>query len=158
MTSLDNFKTAMETRWEALTPTVDNSGITAYNFIDDFVDERGGGMHRKMVWRLSEDTEIVGEHPIQLQSIIRAELFIDRTVGGAVRTYEAFVQAVHNEARALAVNYSGLNALGSGVYEAGLVGWTVEEDEPERPARAGGFPTTQFARVFFTFNVLTEET
>lgn len=150
--NLQNWKDAMETAIVGLTPTDDSSSLN-YRFIDSLEEERGHGRHRELLWRVAASSEIRGETPLELGWLVPLELYIHRND----RTYEAFASAVEDESVDLVLAWSGMTSLGTGVWHAGFIGFEVEEVEPERPARAGGVPRYEVARITFTFDVHTGE-
>lgn len=152
--NLENWKSAMQTAIEDLTPTVDGSGVTAYAFIDDLIEERGQGGHRSLLWRMSSGFETISETPLEPEWRVPLWLFIHRND----RTYAAFATAVEDEIADIALEWQNLNALGTNVKEAILDRVEVEEDEPEPHSRAGGkVPRQEVARIRFEFRVLTGE-
>ena len=154
MANLQNWKDAMETRWTALSPPDDSSSLN-YRFIDSLIEERGHGQHRELIWRVARSASIISESgsTIELEWSVPCELFIHRRD----RTYEAFASAVEDEASNLVAYWSGLTALGSGVWNGNFDRFEIREIEPERPARAGGIPRYEVARVTFFFRVHTGE-
>lgn len=157
--TLQNFKTEVETAFAGASPESDG-GSLAYRFIDDFVEERGGGRHRELIWELAQVSRTVGEHAEQREWELPLVLFIHRKVDDTTeRTLDAFRTAVENEATALALVYNRLTDLGTGVLEGELVDFTTEEiaEQETRGPRAGGVPRVTLARVTFNFRVLCQE-
>ena len=152
--NLQNWKNAMEPVMVALSPTNDGSGLS-YRFIDSLAEERGHGQHRELLWRVARSARIIAESTatVELEWAVPCELFLHRND----RTYEDFATAVEDEAVDLTLAWSRLTALGTGVWNANFDRFEVREVEPERPARAGGIPKYEVARVTFFFRVHTGE-
>lgn len=160
MSALEHFKTAIEDVWEALVPASDGSSST-YRFIDDFVEERGNGQHRELLWRMARAAVLEAEHEEQQTWTIACELFVHRTPPGQPdRTYRAFAAAVEGEATALMLAFSRMGAaeFNAAVLTPVLDNFQVREREPPRPPGAGGVPRARVAVVTFNFRVLVQET
>lgn len=160
MSALEHFKTAVEATWEALAPASDGSS-SAYAFVDDFVEERGNGQHRELLWRMARAAALEAEHEEQLTWTIACELYLHRTPPGQPdRTYREFAAAVEAEATALVLAFS---RMGSAEFDASVLipvldNFQVREREPVRPPGAGGLPRARVAVVTFNFRVLVQET
>lgn len=159
MSNLAYFKSAVKTAWEALTPASDGSSA-AYRFVDDFVEERGNGQHRALLWRAPRRGRLMGEHAEQVEWTQPCELYLWRTPPGQDdRTYDAFAAAVAAEATDLLQTFSRLSAsaFNAAVLEPILDDMTIVEREPVRPPGTGGVPRARVAVVTFNFRVLVQE-
>jgi len=158
MAVLQNFKDAVQTAWEALTPAVDGSGL-AYRFVDDLVEERGNGQHRQLMWRMARQMEIRLEVALETRWIVVCEAYFARAPLGVVRTYAAACTAIEGEVQALVAEFLQLPNLGTNVAEAVLTNVDIPEEAPERD-RSGlgaGLPQDVVWRARFTFSVTTQE-
>lgn len=156
--TLQAFKSALQTTWEALTPPSDGSGL-GYAFVDDLNEERGNGQHRQVLWRMASRLEPLLEVALETRWTVVCEVFFQRAPLNVVRTYAAAATAVEEEVQGLVAAQLQMNNLGTGVTEAVLVDVSIPEETPERE-RAGmgaGLPQDVVWRARFTFQVTTQE-
>ena len=149
MTGLANFKVAVESAFTAATPPVDGSAL-AYRFIDSFVEERGDGQHRELLWSRPRRVRVSDIGRPNREFAIDCALFLARRD----RTEDIFADAIEEEVRVLIDRFDNTTALGAGVYEGVMDDVEIEEVTATRRTRSGGVPRSVFARVRFPFRVL----
>lgn len=149
--TLATFKSDTETAWEALSPTDDGTS-DAYDFVDDLVEERGGGLHRQLIWGPIDSASIQSQTQTQNLYELECYLFLRRND----RTLAAFRTACEEEAIDLQLEQEGIS-YSAGVFDPVLEGWSVEEVDPPSVSRSGGVPRVETARIIFKFNVLCQE-
>lgn len=148
---VEAFKTTIQTAIEAHPPIADGS-TAAYDFVDDFVEERGSGKHRQLVWDGNADQEIA-DVLYQTSWTLDLVLYLLRRN----RTLQAFKAAVNNESADLRKLVDELGALGTDVLEAEVLPTTIDFGGMEDAQNAGGVQQNKLARIHFGFRVLTVE-
>lgn len=155
--NLQNFKAAIQTLWEAVTPEADGSSST-YQFIDTLAEETDMGAHRELVWNVAREAETIIEIGESVRWRTSCDLFLHLAPPQASRTRAAFVAAAENEAQALRAAFNATPTLGAGVDGAVLTRTRLEPTEPTRAVKsAGPVNKSTVIRVTFEFQVDCQE-
>lgn len=148
----------IQTAIEALTPVSDGSAAV-YAFIDDFVEERGNGQHRQLIWDMPTTWragDVVETRERTLQSF---SLFLFRTPTGiGNRTQLAWINAVHSEVAHIHRTIEQITVWGDAdVLEVLFVDAEAEDVSPDRPNQSGGIHRPLVARITFNLDIFTQE-
>lgn len=144
------WKAAVEAEIVALVPESDGTA-SVYDFIDDLIDERGDGQHRKAIWRLARSVDEESTHYTQRRWVVPLEVFIHRQ---PTATYETTIARAENEANAIMDAHNAMTSFGTDVLATEILSVAFDEPEPRDPPRSGGIPKLHVITIRFLFSVL----